>query len=60
MLKAYFDDSGRGQDPVFVLAGFLSTAGRWAAFNEDWRKELDREPTLGRFKMQHAMTGSDR
>ena len=40
MLEAYFDESS-GQNapdahkPVFVLAGFLSTADRWAKFSEE-------------------------
>lgn len=59
MLEAYFDDSGRGNGPVFVLGGFLSTAERWASFNEEWQSALDRDPPLKRFKMQHAMTGSE-
>jgi len=59
MLETYFDDSGRGQRPVFLLAGFMSTAERWAAFNEEWQAVLDQPPPLRRFKMQHAMTGSN-
>jgi hypothetical protein len=42
-----------------VLAGFLSTAERWGAFSDEWKAELDREPTLESFKMQKAMTGGD-
>ena len=58
MLEAYFDDSGNGQKPVFILAGFMSTAERWASFNEEWQAVLDEKPELESFKMKHAMTGS--
>ncbi len=55
MLEAYFDDSGRGNGPAFVLGGFLSTAERWESFNDDWQSVLDRSPPLELFKMKHAM-----
>ncbi len=35
MIQAYVDDSGtRGEHPVFVMAGFIGEAGRWANFLE--------------------------
>lgn len=54
-LHGYFDDSGRGQKAVFVLAGFLSTTEGWAAFNTDWQRVLDKHPPLPAFKMKDAM-----
>lgn len=41
------DDSG--SEPTsryFVLAGFISTAGRWAAFSDAWKAELDGGPEI--------------
>lgn len=58
MLEAYFDDSGNGHGPVFVLAGWLSTAERWAAFNEEWQSVLDENPAIRPFKMKQAMAPS--
>ena len=56
MLEAYFDDSGSEGGPVLVLAGWLSTAERWANFNEEWQAILAERPEIAPFKMQHAMT----
>ena len=39
MLKAYIDESEEGG--MFVIAGYISTAERWAAFSDDWRNVLD-------------------
>jgi len=41
MLEVYIDDSGIDQKPVLALAGFLSTAERWALFNEEWQEALE-------------------
>src|SRR5438445_472037 len=46
MLQAWFDDSGKGQLPVFVLAGYLARVGEWEAFSKSWQKILNREPRL--------------
>lgn len=54
MLKAVVDDSGRGQPPVFVLAGFLAPAQRWAAFADEWDAALKAEPAVEYFKMKEA------
>jgi hypothetical protein len=35
-LKAFVDESGEGQLPVLVLAGWVSTASRWATFSDEW------------------------
>jgi hypothetical protein len=44
MLQAYIDDSGNdGRSPVFILAGYVSFAEKWKAFNEDWGKLLTPE-----------------
>jgi hypothetical protein len=57
MLKAYIDDSGRGQGPAFVLSGYLATAEEWAAFSEEWGAELAVEPSIKYFKMKEAASG---
>lgn len=54
MLKAVVDDSGRGQPPVFVLAGFLARAQCWAAFADEWDAALKAEPAVKYFKMKEA------
>jgi hypothetical protein len=55
--QAYVDDSGRGQPPVFVLAGFVASAERWAIFADEWKAALEgphaRGP-LAYFKMREA------
>ena len=43
MLKAFIDDSHSGPTgPVFVLAGYISTAEKWASFAEKWQAILGR------------------
>ncbi len=54
MLRLYVDDSGKSdQSPVQVLAGYLSTAERWAAFSNEWQELLD-EAGLDAFRMAAA------
>jgi hypothetical protein len=54
-LHWFFDDSGsEPTTPVFVLAGFLSTAVEWAAFANEWQAALDAPPKLDYFKMAEA------
>ena len=55
VLQANIDDSGKGNRPVFVLAGFVATAERWAGFADEWQACLDVSPRLGSFKMNHAV-----
>ena len=41
VLQGFFDDSGSSPNqPVFVLAGFLSTTDRWAQFSNEWAAKL--------------------
>lgn len=58
MLRAYIDDSGQGHGPVMVLAGFISTSERWAAFSDEWQEALDMRPQLQYFKMSEAVCTS--
>lgn len=65
MLEAYIDESGIDQGAVLVLAGFLSTAERWALFNEEWDEALgflDARKRGGpkRLKMAAAMSARAR
>jgi hypothetical protein len=54
MLQAYVDDSGRGQSPVFVLAGFISSPEKWALFSDEWAAVLAARPGIDYFKMREA------
>ncbi len=55
MLRGYFDESGTGQPPVFVLAGYISTAEKWAEFSTAWDQALNISPRIEYFKMDEAM-----
>jgi len=58
MLKGHFDDSGSdGERPPFVLAGYVLPIDRWAAFADDWQRELEREPRIKFFHMADAAYG---
>lgn len=39
MFQAYVDESEK--DGLFVMAGYISTAERWAAFSDEWQRLLD-------------------
>ncbi len=54
MMEAYADDSGTGDPPVFLLAGFVGRAERWAEFSERWIEALRGRPRLKYFKMKEA------
>ena len=45
-LQAWFDESGKGQEPVYVLAGYVGKKTMWEDFADDWQTELDREPVM--------------
>jgi hypothetical protein len=53
-LDVYIDDSGSGDPPVFVLAGFIAEAESWATFTDEWKEELSRNPAIAYFKMKEA------
>jgi hypothetical protein len=51
------DDSGEtdeGVSPVIVLGGFIGNSLQWAAFSDEWKAALDKEPALDYFKMVEA------
>jgi hypothetical protein len=56
MLRAYVDDSGRGQRPNFVFAGFVARGEHWLDFDKEWKRALDREPPLAFLKTKDAMS----
>jgi hypothetical protein len=46
VLQAWFDESGKGQEPVYLLAGYVGDVEMWKRFSDEWQAELDREPKL--------------
>ena len=64
MFQAYIDDSGKGDSQLFVLAGYIATVDRWAAFSDEWQRLLDmRSPHyrhLTYFKMNEMQSDADR
>ena len=52
--QAFFDDSGSGGSPVFVLSGFVGPVASWERFSDEWQKLLDESPKLEYFKMREA------
>ena len=64
MLQAYIDDSAKGDPNLFVLAGYISTTKRWAAFSDEWQRLLDHESNYYRkleyFKMSEMTSENDK
>ena len=54
MMQAYIDDSGIGEPPLALLAGFVSSAARWAHFSQEWDAALARHGLTSPFKMRDA------
>ena len=52
-LQVYIDDSTTAEE-TFVLAGYISTAEKWAQFSDEWQELLDREPKWRRFKVSRV------
>jgi len=44
VLQIWFDDSGKGHGPVFVLAGYLAPVEDWCGFADEWKAVLGKEP----------------
>jgi Protein of unknown function (DUF3800) len=54
MLRMYVDDSGKeDQSPHLVLAGYLSSTEKWAAFSNHWQAILD-DAGIDSFRMVEA------
>lgn len=60
VLKAFIDESGKTEPPVFVMAGFLARAEQWAAFNDEWRAVLDEPHPIEAFHMVDSEWTGDR
>ena len=56
-LKAYIDDSGIGDQPVYCLAGWIASAEKWSAFTKDWEAVLRMRPSIRFFKANEAKNG---
>jgi hypothetical protein len=54
MLQIWLDDSGRGQRPAFVLAGYFSSVDAWIEFSDEWKALLQKRPALRRLKAYEA------
>lgn len=56
-LHGYVDDSGYGDgnDPAFVLGGFIANVRRWEAFCVEWKTALDEPPAIAYLKMTEAV-----
>ena len=63
VLQAYFDESQTDGD-LFVLAGYVSTTERWAAFADEWQELLDHDSVYYRkleyFHMLEMQSDGDR
>ncbi len=54
VLQPVIDDSGKGEKPVFVLAGFVLSLYMWTVFADQWKTILDAHPQIEYFKMKEA------
>jgi hypothetical protein len=57
VLRAFFDDSGRGKEsdsPVFVLAGYAGPVQNFLGFADDWQVIMREEPALAYLKGKEA------
>jgi hypothetical protein len=59
VLKAFIDESGKGDPPIFVMAGFIARAEQWASFNDAWREALSEPPHLEFFHLTEAVRTGD-
>jgi hypothetical protein len=55
VLQAFVDDSGIGQPPVYILAGWIADAAKWADFLTEWDRVLRMSPRIRYFKFAEAM-----
>lgn len=40
VLQCYVDGSGTGSPDLFVMAGYIAPAEKWAAFSREWQERL--------------------
>jgi hypothetical protein len=43
MFSAYFDASGKRDQPIVVVAGFVSSVQLWAEWEREWLKRLSED-----------------
>ncbi len=67
VLQAFFDESSDSHNTpptTFVVAGFVSTAEKWAEFSERWQQALDEDGLefykAGKLKTQKSIKKSER
>lgn len=53
-LKAYIDDSGIGDSPVYALAGLFGPVKNWLALTDEWDAILRMSPRIPYFKAKDA------
>src|SRR5579871_553416 len=58
MLTAYVDDSGIGDPPTYVMAGWIASVDTWKALSEAWDQVLRMSPRIEYFKWDDAMGDS--
>ncbi|UFS74142.1 DUF3800 domain-containing protein [Tardiphaga sp. 37S4] len=56
MIRAYIDDSGLGQHPIYVLGGWFAPVEVWSEFSTAWRVALRKEPQISYFKFSEALS----
>lgn len=59
MLQAFIDDSGHGQEPLAMLAGFVAPAKAWASFSDEWVELLVHHKAKDPFKWRDARSRRD-
>jgi uncharacterized protein DUF3800 len=58
-MKAFIDESGKGDPVVFSMAGFIARAEQWQAFDDDWAKILALSPAIDHFHMVDAVAAGE-
>src|SRR5206468_1768076 len=53
----FFDASGKPQDPVLYVSGFVSTEKKWLRFEKEWRALLSRFGIKGLFHTSEYVRG---
>jgi hypothetical protein len=62
VLKSYFDESGKLQDPkieAVAVAGFLSTPKKWSSFEKQWKPKLKKYGIKKGFHMADCENGKE-
>jgi len=54
MLQGFADDTGKGNEPVFALGGFVASVEQWMGFADAWDAKIKEEPSIGYFKASEA------